>query len=325
MNSYGFGCKVIKQPVGRKSHDLILIWKGSFNETIDPKILHVQYKQYVSPTCGYIVTVKTFDERHWQQREGILKRRSYQKTLLEIHPFKLFLFNLQTPTKASICIEGNNQKTTHPETLTATFLHLNNGMVGIRSRFLFWGRFFLVSEFPEVDMASGPWLPCHLPLKPWQVWGGIGLGNNGSTWDDLGVSLNGGFSPIIIHFNRVFHYKPSILGYPYFWKHPFVVLFLAWYDDISGQNISLMTAQAEEKHTWDNTSIDHRYDGISNSFQSFVMGVDTCWSRHQPNRDLSSQSWRKRNWWRFQHVVAWGLDLIVQLCMHSVALFGRMK
>ena len=22
----------------------------------------------------------------------------------------------------------------------------------------------------------------------------------------------------IIHFNRVFHYKPSILGYPYFWK-----------------------------------------------------------------------------------------------------------
>ena len=23
------------------------------------------------------------------------------------------------------------------------------------------------------------------------------------------------------HFNRVFHYKPSILGYPYFWKHPY--------------------------------------------------------------------------------------------------------
>ena len=26
---------------------------------------------------------------------------------------------------------------------------------------------------------------------------------------------------IIIHFNRVFHYKPSILGYQYFWKHPY--------------------------------------------------------------------------------------------------------
>ena len=25
----------------------------------------------------------------------------------------------------------------------------------------------------------------------------------------------------IIHFNRVFHYKPSILGYPYLWKHPY--------------------------------------------------------------------------------------------------------
>ena len=27
--------------------------------------------------------------------------------------------------------------------------------------------------------------------------------------------------PQIIHFNRDFHYKPSILGYPYFRKHPF--------------------------------------------------------------------------------------------------------
>ena len=25
--------------------------------------------------------------------------------------------------------------------------------------------------------------------------------------------------PQIIHFNRVFHCEPSILGYPYFWKH----------------------------------------------------------------------------------------------------------
>ena len=27
--------------------------------------------------------------------------------------------------------------------------------------------------------------------------------------------------PQIIHFNRVFYDKPSILGYPYFWKHPY--------------------------------------------------------------------------------------------------------
>ena len=35
----------------------------------------------------------------------------------------------------------------------------------------------------------------------------------------VGVSKNRG-TPKIIHFNRVFHYKPWILGYPYFWKHP---------------------------------------------------------------------------------------------------------
>ena len=37
----------------------------------------------------------------------------------------------------------------------------------------------------------------------------------------MGVSKNSGFSPQIIHFNRVSHYKPSVLGYHYFWKHPY--------------------------------------------------------------------------------------------------------
>ena len=37
----------------------------------------------------------------------------------------------------------------------------------------------------------------------------------------MDVSKNSGFSPQIIHFNRVFHHKPSILGYLYFWKHPY--------------------------------------------------------------------------------------------------------
>ena len=34
------------------------------------------------------------------------------------------------------------------------------------------------------------------------------------------VSENKGIYPQIIHFNRDVHYKSSILGYPYFWKHP---------------------------------------------------------------------------------------------------------
>ena len=29
--------------------------------------------------------------------------------------------------------------------------------------------------------------------------------------------------PQIMNFNRVFHHKPSILGYHYFWKHPYAV------------------------------------------------------------------------------------------------------
>ena len=33
-------------------------------------------------------------------------------------------------------------------------------------------------------------------------------------------------NPQIIHFNKVFHCKPSILGYPYFWKHPCVHFFV---------------------------------------------------------------------------------------------------
>ena len=40
-----------------------------------------------------------------------------------------------------------------------------------------------------------------------------------------------GFHPKSSISFRVFHYKPSILGYPYFWKHPygdyllFIILF----------------------------------------------------------------------------------------------------
>ena len=53
------------------------------------------------------------------------------------------------------------------------------------------------------------------------------MSNSLSTMKDhMGVSLNGGTpkSSILIGFSKVFHYKPSILGYPYFWKHPYSVL-----------------------------------------------------------------------------------------------------
>ena len=37
--------------------------------------------------------------------------------------------------------------------------------------------------------------------------------------EQMGVSTNNG-TPKSSHFNRVFHYKPSIFRYPYCWKHP---------------------------------------------------------------------------------------------------------
>ena len=44
----------------------------------------------------------------------------------------------------------------------------------------------------------------------------------------MDVSENSGFSPQTIRFNRVFHYEPSILGRPYFWKHPYGGFLKCW-------------------------------------------------------------------------------------------------
>ena len=44
---------------------------------------------------------------------------------------------------------------------------------------------------------------------------------NGATPRFLYGCFKNSGTPQIIHFSRVFHYKPSILGYPYFWKHPY--------------------------------------------------------------------------------------------------------
>ena len=55
---------------------------------------------------------------------------------------------------------------------------------------------------------SGPWRIC--------------MGRDDCIFTYTDVSENSGFSPQIIHFNKVFYYKASILGYPYFWKHPYM-------------------------------------------------------------------------------------------------------
>ena len=52
----------------------------------------------------------------------------------------------------------------------------------------------------------------------------------------VGVSKNNG-TPQIIHLSKVFHYKPSILGYPYLRKHPYV----HQYSPLEGHNVSLIS------------------------------------------------------------------------------------
>ena len=86
-------------------------------------------------------------------------------------------------------------------------------------------------------------LVCRSAVEPWKkktagyfLWNTGLLKNNGSwnsmVYEIIPTSLGSIFHPLygcfrkwwypqIIHFNRVFHYKPSILGYHYFWKHPY--------------------------------------------------------------------------------------------------------
>ena len=65
-----------------------------------------------------------------------------------------------------------------------------------------------------------------------KLWSGYG----GALWSFSGAGnsqgILGGYRgflkwwyPQITHFNRVFHYKPSILGYHYFWTHPYENLY----------------------------------------------------------------------------------------------------
>ena len=90
-----------------------------------------------------------------------------------------------------------------------------------------------------------PWL-----VKPWAI-------------DSLWVRKfrNTGFAQVqIIHFDRVFHYKPSILGYHYFWKHPYIENLDVWEkwlrshassnrSRVQGASSCLLLAMVEPKET----------------------------------------------------------------------------
>ena len=102
--------------------------------------------------------------------------------------------------------------------------------------FIFPG--FFPKASPNLSKSKNgpqPLHPAHPPFEPstWPMMSSNGLPkkntqktNKPTSWQRLYMDVfkNSGFSPLIIHFNMVFQYKSSILGYPYFWKHPYKYL-----------------------------------------------------------------------------------------------------
>ena len=69
--------------------------------------------------------------------------------------------------------------------------------------------------------------PCHIGLDffKWIQKRGVDFCQHQQSHASsrLGVSWHGGY-PSIINFNKIFHYKPSILSYHHLWKPPFQVM-----------------------------------------------------------------------------------------------------
>ena len=75
--------------------------------------------------------------------------------------------------------------------------------------------------WPKPKRPLRQWFGASKLLKTSAPWRWMGL-DGWNIWHDMiWVFPKKGY-PQIIHFNKVFHYKPSILGYHYFRKHPYV-------------------------------------------------------------------------------------------------------
>ena len=84
----------------------------------------------------------------------------------------------------------------------------------------------------------------------------------------MGVSENYGY-PQIIHVNRVFHYKPSILGYRYCWKRPYI---------FAGE---ISSAHLKKKHPDLGSQFRRKKEGVKGVEKQFILrsffmgGVET--------------------------------------------------
>ena len=81
-------------------------------------------------------------------------------------------------------------------------------------------------------------------------------GSNHLNHSHMGVSKNRGVSPQIIHSNRVFHYKPSIFGYPLFSETSISksnrkdVMFVGAREESSRNSRHIHANSQQEKNLW---------------------------------------------------------------------------
>ena len=70
--------------------------------------------------------------------------------------------------------------------------------------------------FPKIGVKNPKWMVkiMESPINPWMIWG-----EKPPIFGNTHMVIY--HNSTIIFFFSVFHYKPSILGYPYFWKHPY--------------------------------------------------------------------------------------------------------
>ena len=118
--------------------------------------------------------------------------------------------------------------------------------------------------------------------------------------------------PQIIHFNRVFHYKPSILGYPYFWKHPYgeVQLDTLWNIHILNPTSWRFSSNDVPLNPWVPTIIFQSLKAVSfreGKYKTFVskLSINSClYGRKYDSTNIfaSMQKPKTHDSYRFQNV-----------------------
>ena len=128
------------------------------------------------------------------------------------------------------------------------------------------------------------------------------------------------------HFNRVFHYKPSIMGYPYFWKHPDLVL-IFFISGIDLRFLAVLCLVSSASSGWILT------EKILLLLQSadLLPGTTTLLLKHQAIvhcssnfSNFSTNSFRFLGW-NTSSLIAWGVWSLFLMPHRSTARGSRLK